>query len=174
MFLAFSTLCLEHGRTHKNRTSVYAVPSLIYIVNHEWVCFYALILWPFYPCGTSFGSGLAAHDRYEYGSEEADRRVKRLGYCRMHMPSIPRTGSGWFRAMFETATSQPTFSIWSGALEASLGFDSWGVLCVHGYCYIGVPCFVSRLCGRRQRRARQCVRRAHKARTTEILLHELT
>eukprot|EP00752_Nemacystus_decipiens_P011789 g10460.t1 len=50
--------------------------------------------------------------RYEHGSEEADRRVKKLGYCRVHMPSIPRTGSTWFRAMFETATSQPSFAMW--------------------------------------------------------------
>eukprot|EP00903_Cladosiphon_okamuranus_P021873 g20109.t1 len=53
-------------------------------------------------------------DSYEYGSEEADSRVKRVGYCRVHMPSIPRTGSTWFRAMFETATSQPSFSMWPG------------------------------------------------------------
>ncbi|CAN0390967.1 unnamed protein product [Pylaiella littoralis] len=51
-------------------------------------------------------------NRYQYGSEEADRRVKKLGYCRVHMPSVPRTGSTWFRAMFETATSQPSFSMW--------------------------------------------------------------
>lgn len=56
----------------------------------------------------------AVTNRYKYGSEEADRRVKQLGYCRVHMPSIPRTGSTWFRAMFETATSQPTFSMWPG------------------------------------------------------------
>ena len=37
-----------------------------------------------------------------------------MGYCRVHMPSIPRTGSTWFRAMFETATSQPSFSMWKG------------------------------------------------------------
>ena len=54
--------------------------------------------------------------RYEYGSAEADRRVKKLGYCRVHMPSVPRTGSTWFRAMFETATGQPSFSMWQGTL----------------------------------------------------------
>lgn len=37
-----------------------------------------------------------------------------MGYCRLHMPSVPRTGSTWFRAMFETATSQPSFSMWPG------------------------------------------------------------
>lgn len=58
--------------------------------------------------------GARVRNRYEYGTEEADRRVKRLGYCRVHMPSIPRTGSTWFRAMFETATSQPSFSMWPG------------------------------------------------------------
>lgn len=51
-------------------------------------------------------------DRYQYGSAEADARVKEAGYCRIHMPSVPRTGSTWFRAMFETATSQPSFSMW--------------------------------------------------------------
>lgn len=28
------------------------------------------------------------------------------------MPSVPRTGSTWFRAMFEVATGQPSFSMW--------------------------------------------------------------
>ncbi|CAB1112329.1 unnamed protein product [Ectocarpus sp. CCAP 1310/34] len=57
--------------------------------------------------------GLHSFDNmYEYGSEEADRRVEKAGYCRVHMPSIPRTGSTWFRALFETATSQPSFSMW--------------------------------------------------------------
>ncbi|CAN0065412.1 unnamed protein product, partial [Choristocarpus tenellus] len=50
--------------------------------------------------------------RFEHGSQEADRRVKELGYCRVHMPSIPRAGSTWFRTMFEVATSQPTFAMW--------------------------------------------------------------
>ncbi|CAM9143526.1 unnamed protein product [Ectocarpus sp. 4 AP-2014] len=50
--------------------------------------------------------------RFKYGSKKADERVKKLGYCRVHMPSVPRTGSTWFRAMFETATSQPSFSMW--------------------------------------------------------------
>lgn len=54
---------------------------------------------------------------FEHGSEEADRRVKELGYCRIHMPSVPRTGSTWFRAMFEVATSQSTFSMWKGELS---------------------------------------------------------
>jgi hypothetical protein len=41
--------------------------------------------------------------RYAHGSAEADARVKRLGYCRVHMPSIPRAGSTWFREMFEVS-----------------------------------------------------------------------
>lgn len=64
--------------------------------------------------GVEFSPSPRCRHRYEYGSAEADRRVKELGYCRVHMPSIPRTGSTWFRAMFETATSQPSFSMWPG------------------------------------------------------------
>lgn len=56
--------------------------------------------------------------RFKHGSKKADERVKKLGYCRVHMPSVPRTGSTWFRAMFETATSQPSFSMWQGTTEA--------------------------------------------------------
>ena len=55
-------------------------------------------------------------NRFEYGSEEADSRVKRVGYCRVHMPSVPRSGSTWFRTMFETATSQPSFAMWPGTV----------------------------------------------------------
>lgn len=56
------------------------------------------------------------HDGFSqsvHGSEAADRVVARYGYCRVHMPSIPRTGSTWFRAMFEVATGQPTASMWN-------------------------------------------------------------
>jgi hypothetical protein len=45
---------------------------------------------------------------YTHGSAEADARVKRLGYCRVHMPSIPRAGSTWFREMFEVSVTLHT------------------------------------------------------------------
>ena len=66
------------------------------------------------PHATRLWSSPCLCARFEYGSEEADSRVKKLGYCRVHMPSVPRTGSTWFRAMFETATSQPSFALWKG------------------------------------------------------------
>ncbi|KAG5177513.1 P-loop containing nucleoside triphosphate hydrolase protein [Tribonema minus] len=50
--------------------------------------------------------------RYVYGSKLADQRYRANGYCRVHMPSIPRAGSTWFRTMFEVATGRPTASVW--------------------------------------------------------------
>ena len=52
--------------------------------------------------------------------------MKELGYCRVHMPSVPRTGSTWFRAMFEAATGQPSFSMWQGA---GVNADGWCGTC---------------------------------------------
>jgi hypothetical protein len=62
----------------------------------------------------NFGSlGLHNFDaRYEYGSKLADERAKREGYCRVQFPSVPRTGSTWFRLLFEVVTGRPTAATW--------------------------------------------------------------
>ena len=62
---------------------------------------------------------------YEYGSPEADRRVERLGYCRVHMPSVPNAGSSWFKLMFEMATGRPTASIWPEGGKNQPGRHYW-------------------------------------------------
>ncbi|CAM9884819.1 unnamed protein product, partial [Phaeothamnion confervicola] len=51
-------------------------------------------------------------DRYEYGSATADAAAAELGYCRVHMPSVPRSGSTWWRELFEMATGRPTAAMW--------------------------------------------------------------
>ncbi|CAM9414509.1 unnamed protein product [Discosporangium mesarthrocarpum] len=48
---------------------------------------------------------------YKFGSARSDEIVSQTGYCKVLMPSVPRSGCTWFRTLFEVATGLPSFSV---------------------------------------------------------------
>ncbi len=58
------------------------------------------------------------YSNYKYGSATADERVNDAGFCRVMLPTMPRSGSTWFRQVFEKVTGFRTCSIYQEGIVA--------------------------------------------------------